>query len=360
MSDNLGTNGGGMVFKITPDGTLTTLYSFCSQAGCTDGANPYGGLVQGTNGDFYGTTQSGGAGNYRTIFKITPRGTLTTLHSFCAQSGCADGEYPYGSLVQATNGDLYGAALFGGANCSSSCGGTIFKITPGGALTTLYSFCAQGGTACTDGSAPVGGLIQAANGDFYGVTDYGGNETGNGTVFKITPAGALTTLYSFCSQGGSLCSDGAGANALIQATNGDFYGTTIFGGNETQTGIVFKITPSGAFTTLYSFCAQGGIECTDGSSPEAGLVRGSDGNFYGTTSAGGAATPTLGYGTIFKITPAGALTTLYSFCSQGGPGVCTDGSGPQAALVQDTNGMLYGTTSTGGPPFGLAPSSAFL
>jgi uncharacterized repeat protein (TIGR03803 family) len=106
MSDNLGTNGGGMVFKITPDGTLTTLYSFCSQAGCTDGANPYGGLVQGTNGDFYGTTQSGGAGNYGTIFKITPRGTLTTLHSFCAQSGCADGEYPYGSLVQATNGDL--------------------------------------------------------------------------------------------------------------------------------------------------------------------------------------------------------------------------------------------------------------
>jgi uncharacterized repeat protein (TIGR03803 family) len=298
-----GANNGGTVFKITPSGTLTTLYSFCSQSGCTDGQYPYAGLTQAANGDFYGTTGCGGAnaGTFcagaGTVFKITPSGTLTTLYSFCSQSGCTDGIDPFAGLVQATNGYLYGTTVSGGAN---SKGGTVFKITPSGALTTLYSFCSQSG--CTDGNGPVAGLVQATNGDLYGTTGYGGANTnpdvpyGGGTVFKITPSGKLTTLYSFCSQSG--CTDSAlpGA-ALIQATDGNLYGTTVYDNCASNgcAGTVFKITPSGALTTLYSFCSQSG--CTDGSTPPAGLVQATNGDLYGTTELDGA----NGDGTVFTL-----------------------------------------------------------
>jgi uncharacterized repeat protein (TIGR03803 family) len=324
-----GVNGGGTVFKITPSGTLTTLYSFCSQSGCTDAADPFAGLVQATNGDLYGTTVLGGAYNDGTVFRITPGGTLTTLYSFCSQSGCTDGQFPYARLVQATNGDLYGTAQLGGTHGK----GTVFKITPSGTLTTLYSFCSQSG--CMDGEYPEAGLVQAANGNLYGPTGQGGAE-GYGTVFKITPNGTLTTLYSFCSQSG--CTDGEWPSALVQATNGNLYGTTYAGGANNM-GTVFKITPSGTLTTLYSFCSQSG--CTDGRGPYAGLVQATDGDLYGRTEYGGA----NGYGAVFKITPSGTLTTLYSFCSQSG---CTDGENPQAGLVQATDGSFYGTTGGGG------------
>src|ERR1017187_3111968 len=253
----------GSSFSVTWQG-LTTLLGFNG----ADGALPLAGLVQATNGNFYGTAQIGGANGYGTVFKISPTGTLTTLHSFCSQSGCTDGEYPAAGLVQANNGDLYGTTVYGGANND----GTVFKITPSGTLTTLYSFCSQSG--CTDGQYPYAGLNQAANGDFYGTTVCGGANAGTfcagaGTVFKITPSGALTTLYSFCSQSG--CTDGYGPAGLVQATNGDLYGTTGYGGTNSKGGTVFKITPSGALTTLYSFCSQSG--CTDGNGPVAGLVQ---------------------------------------------------------------------------------------
>jgi len=354
-----GANNAGTVFKITPSGTLTTLYSFCAQSGCTDGGNPGAGLVQAANGDFYGTTVGGGANSNAdacfdinisfetscgTIFKITPNGTLTTLYSFCAQSGCTDGGSPLAGLVQAPNGDFYGTTGTGGnTNCFGGGCGTVFKITPTGMLTTLYSFCAQSG--CMDGANPYAGLVQATNGDFYGTTcgsgptcDGGGS--GPGTVFKITPSGTLTTLYSFCSQTG--CTDGEYPIAgLVQATNGDLYGTT-WGGGANDLGTIFKITPSGTLTTLYAFCAQSG--CTDGGNPGAGLVQATNRDLYGTTEELGA----NGTGTVFKITPSGTFTTLYSFCSQGGFPVCTDGANPFAGLVQDTNGDFYGTTYAGG------------
>src|ERR1022692_1044721 len=321
-----GANGGGTVFKITPGGTLTTLYSFCSQTNCMDGVEPYAGLVQAANGDLYGTTVAGGANGYGTVFKITPGGTLTMVYSFCSQTNCADGAYPEAGLVQAANGDLYGTTPQGGANR----GGTIFKITPGGTLTTLYSFCFQSG--CTDGSTPFAGLVQAAKGALYGTTFYGGS---GGTVFKITPGGTLTTLYNFCSQ--TNCTDGDQPFAgLVQAANGDLYGTTYGGGANGGIGTVFKITPGGTLTTLYSFCSQ--TNCADGGGPYAGLVQATSGDFYGTTALGG----TGGWGTVFKITPGGTLTTLYSFCSQTN---CTDGAIPYAGLVQDTNGDFYGTTT---------------
>src|ERR1039458_6019331 len=302
-----------------PAQTLTTLFSFDG----TDGAVPQAGLVQATNGDLYGTSSFGGANNLGTVFKITPSGTLTTLYSFCSQSGCPDGYVPYAGLVQATNGDLYGTTLYGGANGPY---GTLFRITTSGTLTTLYSFCSQSG--CTDGELPLAPLVQAANGDLYGTTAYGG-VNGLGTVFRVTPSGTLTTLYSFCSQSG--CPDGYDPYAgLVQATSGDFYGTTVLGGTGGW-GTVFKITSSGTLMTLYSFCPQSGCN----SEQPLALVQATNGDFYGTTA----------FGSVFKITPSGTETTLYAFCAKSG---CTDGEAPHAGLVQATNGDFYGTTFKGG------------
>jgi uncharacterized repeat protein (TIGR03803 family) len=332
-----GPNGSGTIFKITAEGTLTTLYSFfCDHLGaCPDGQTPSAGLVQATNGDFYGTTE---LYPYGTVFKVTPSGTLNTLYQFCSQSECSDGDTPLGGLVQATNGDIYGTTIGGGVIGE----GTVFKMTPNGQLTTIYSFCSQ--ADCTDGWNPAAGLIQIANGDLYGTTSLGGGPCDCGTVFKITPTGSLTTIYRFCLQSG--CPDGEEPyGGLVQATNGDLYGITENGGANANSGTVFKITPGGTLTTLYSFCSQ--PECTDGELPYGGLVQATDGNLYGTTVLGGAYGQPYDKqgGTVFKITPKGELTTLYSFCSQP---ECTDGSEPTAALIQDTNGNLYGTTFGGG------------
>src|ERR1017187_8845912 len=301
--------------------TLTTLHRFCSQSGCPDGVAPTAGPVQATNGDLYGTTLSGGANHAGTVFKITPGGMLTTLYSFCSQTNCTDGATPFAGLVQAANGTFYGTTYGGGANGGD---GTGFKITPTGTLTTLHRFNG------TDGATPYARLVQDTDGDFYGTTFFGGSNGNSGTIFKITPTGTLTTLHSFNG------TDGEGPVAgLVQAANGTFYGTTYGGGANGGYGTVFKITPTGTLTTPHSFNG------TDGDQPYAGLVQAADGDFYGTTGAGGANE----YGTIFKITPGGTLTTLFPNCSQTD---CTDGALPYAGLVQDTDGDFYGTTWVGG------------
>ena len=329
-----GTGGvSGTIYRITPGGTLTTLYNFCSQSGCTDGVGPAGNLVQASNGDFYGVTNVGGANGDGTIFRISASGAFQTLYSFCSQSGCADGSSPVSGLVQATNGELYGTTSQGGTAAS----GTIFKVTSGGALTTLYSFCSQSG--CADGGSPQGKLIQGTDGNLYGTTfDDGANGFG-GTVFKITLGGALTTIYSFCSQGG--CTDGCyPQDGLIQAANGDFYGTTLeCSVNGFYSGNVFRLTPSGTLTPLYSFCSLGG--CTDGEYPNTALVQVGSGNFYGTTSSGGANAE----GTFFEMSPNGKLATIYNFCPSG----CTEaGYYPTDGPLLATNGTFYGTTHAGG------------
>lgn len=330
-------SGCGTVFEITPAGKLTTLYSFCPQQNCPDGFGPNS-LVQAINGNFYGTTNGGGVDSLGTMFEITPAGKLTTLHSFCSQQNCADGFGP-NSLIQATNGNFYGTTNGGGANSV----GTVFEITAAGELTTLYNFCSQ--SNCTDGEYPFGAIVQATNGNLYGVTSEGGANS-EGTIFEITPVGKLTTFYSFCSQPG--CRDGGSPQAgLVQAANGNFYGTTSYGGANAYYGTVFEITPAGTFSTLYSFCNQ--LNCPDGALPEAELVQGTDGNFYGTTYEGGANCIPAGCGTVFKITQTGKLTTLYSFCSQA---ECTDGSSSRSALVEATSGMFYGTTGSGGTNIG--------
>ncbi len=337
----------------------TVLYNFCSKSGCKDGGYPYAGLVQGTNGYLYGTTGGGGDIGGGTVFRISPSGGAPTIHSICRQGTCAGGYYPlYAELVQDTKGSFYGTTIEGGAN---GVGGAVFKITPGGKLTPLYSFCSQ--SSCTDGAYPYAGLVLASNGNLYGTTLYGG-ASNDGTVFEITPSGELTTLYSFCSQ--SDCADGAMPSAaLIQATDGNLYGTTRAGGAnpngdycQNGCGTIFKISPSGgALTPLYSFCSQSG--CADGLSPNAALIQATDGNFYGTTSNGGA-TMISDAGTVFQMTPNGMLTTLYTFC---GAPPCTDGEEPEDALIQATDGNLYGTTLNGvggGTVFRISPSGGAL
>jgi uncharacterized repeat protein (TIGR03803 family) len=321
------TRGGadGTIFDMTTTGKLVTLFSFDG----TDGTNPDT-LMLANNGDFYGTTVYGGTGGCGsgcgTIFKITAGGTFTPLYDFCSQPGCTDGYEPDSTLVEATNGDLYGTTAYGGTNNL----GTIFRTITGG-ITTLHSF------AGTDGAYPEG-LILGADGDLYGTTSVGGSSTvcsgGCGTIFKITPAGALTTIYDFCVQ--DQCpAGGQSPEALIQATDGNFYGTTyeVYG-----YGTIFELTPAGVLTTLYTFCQS--PFCDDGFNPGP-LLQASDGNFYGTTYNGGGNTPKCyqGCGTIFEIT-TGGLTTLHSFDG-------TDGAGP-GALVQATNGTFFGGTGYDG------------
>jgi uncharacterized repeat protein (TIGR03803 family) len=311
----------GTVFQISTNGVLTTLYSF---TGTNDGAWPFAALVQGSDGSFYGTTYVGGTNDRGTVFQISNKGALTTLYSFGSvldTNGVPlDGAFTAAALVQGSDGYFYGTTSGGGTNGA----GTVFKISTKGALTTLYSF-----TGGNDGGNPPAGLAQGSDGYFYGTTANVGTN-GFGTVFKIGTNGTLTSLYSF---GSVLDTNGVpldGGNplaALVQGSDGNFYGTTEFGGT------VFKISTNGVLTTLHSF--TGG---NDGGPPHAALVQGSDGYFYGTTSGGG----TNGAGTVFKISTRGALTTLYSFT--GG----NDGGNPPAGLAQGSDGNFYGTTSGGG------------
>jgi uncharacterized repeat protein (TIGR03803 family) len=349
-----GASGNGTFFKITPGGTLTTIYNFCSQANCADGSSPTGGLTLGSDGNFYGITGSGGTTNSGIAFKITPSGALTILHNWCSLPNNADGCFRFeqepNALVQGTDGNFYGTNDGGG----TAGAGTFFKLTPTGTLTTIYTFCLQ--SACLDGSSPTG-LIQAADGNFYG-TAVNGGAFGDGTVFRITPTGTLTTVYSFCSQGDAgagVCTDGAlPFGALTQAADGNFYGTTSYGGANMNSpactaedgslfcGTIFRITPSGKLTTIYNFCSQ--PNCTDGGSPLFRLVQATDGNLYGITGAGGAYSSCtffglFGCGTLFEITPWGKMTTLYSFDAK---------AERPNALFQATDGTFYGTTFAGG------------
>jgi uncharacterized repeat protein (TIGR03803 family) len=259
-----------------------------------DGSCPRATLVQATDGNFYGTTLAGGAAGSGTVFKITPDGALTTLYSFSCL--CADGMLANG-LVQATDGNFYGTTGAGGAHGS----GTVFKISATGTLTTLHSFSCPQGSECPDGAGPYAGLVQATGGDFYGTTA-GGGINYHGTIFKITASGALTPLYSFCPQSGCLDGDAPEAG-LVQATDGSFYGTTVQGGTDacpSGCGTIFKVTPAGSLTTLHSFCQHNG--CPDGFLPFAGLVQATDGDLYGTTYSGGTSDMCEGTcGTVFRL-----------------------------------------------------------
>jgi uncharacterized repeat protein (TIGR03803 family) len=272
-SSNGGTQGVGTVFKITPEGTLTVLYDFQSDGSSPDA--PYSGLTLGTDGNFYGTTTAGGTSGLGTVFKVTPSGTVTVLHSF----GGSDGNFPYAPPIQGADGNFYGTTYFGG----NSYVGAVYKITPSGKLTTLYSFDG------VHGKNPVAPLVQGRDGNFYGTAENGGSGTeciyGCGTLYKITPSGKLKVIHNFHRAFG-----GQPLSPLVQGSDGNFYGTTSRGGTKNKdNGVIFKVTADGKFTVLHNVNGT-----TDGAGPVPGLVQATDGNFYGTTGGGG----TRQFGTI--------------------------------------------------------------
>ena len=307
-----GTNDWGTVFRVTTAGSFTNLYFF---TGLYDGGEPAAGLALGNDGNFYGTTYSGGSNGVGVVFRITAQGTLSTLWQF---SGGSDGGQPEAGLVQGIDSNFYGTTYSGGTNDN----GTVFKITPQGTLSTLWQF--SGGI---DGWEPEAGLVQGIDSNFYGTTSYDGTKT-MGTVFKITSTGTLTPLWQFT--GGT---DGAYPYAgLIQGSDGNFYGTAAYGGSGNN-GAVFKITSAGTLTPLHSFSGGSG-----GATPEAGLIQATDGLFYGTTAAGGSNE----LGTVFSISSTGSFTNLYLFSG------VTAGSDPLAALIQGIDSNFYGTAYSGG------------
>jgi len=311
-----GTDGVGAMFKITPGGTLTVPYTFDLTV------EPYGGLTLGTDGNFYGTTNSGGTANLGTVFKVAPGGKLTVLHEF---TNTGDGAYPYAPPIEGADGNFYGTTTQ--ANLAN---GTVYKITSSGVLTTLHTL------AFAEGQYPFAPLVQGTDGNLYGTAQLGGRSTkcvgGCGTVFKITPSGALSVLYNFDELHGEVP-----LGPLMQGSDGNFYGTTTGGGTYGPhcCGVIFKITPAGALTVLHDF--PGSLD--DGINVMTGLVQATDGNLYGTTAGGGADAA----GIVFSISPKSPYTYKILYAFDG-----TTGSSPQATMVQHTNGILYGDTQAGG------------
>lgn len=310
----------GTVFRLSPDGSVAILHAFTptstSYYNNFDGTNPKGALVQGSDGNFYGTTWTGGLNGNGTVFQITPPGTLTTITTFGPGFGSANGSDPQAGVIQAGDGNFYGTNYFGGAN------GNVFKVTPAGALTV---FRAPGTLSSS--------LVQGSDGNFYGVTVDGGGDY-VGSIFKMTPDGTVTSIHSFVGTDG-----GGPEGALVQGADGALYGTARDGG--LGFGTVFKVTSNGAFTVLHNFSGFP----NDGATPMAGLVLGSDGNFYGTTYYGGV----NGNGTVYRITPTGVETALHSFHETDYPGgTNSDGANPRAPLIQAWDGLFYGTTENGG------------
>lgn len=308
------------IFKMTPQGLLTTLTNMSFTAG-ESGVYPVGDLIQGNDGNYYGArsyyTGSNSAGM---IFKMTSGGSLTILTNFVETNGLVGFGAPQG-LTQGNDGNFYGTMAWG---LDSPYVGSIFKITPEGILTTLVNF-----NSTNQGAFPNSPPIQANDGNFYGTTPEGGDNSlgsggGGGTIYKMTSDGSLTTPVIFEGTNGAVPIGG-----LVQANDGNLYGTSAFGGLYDK-GTIFRLTTNGVLTTLFNFNG------TNGTRPVTTLIQASDGNFYGTTTEGG-----IGDGTVFKMTLNGTLTTLVTFHG-------TNGSAPSGSLVEASDGNLYGTTSEGG------------
>jgi uncharacterized repeat protein (TIGR03803 family) len=378
-----GSNGFGTVFRLAPTGQLTTLLAFAG----TNGANPHAALALGRDARLYGTTTSGGAHGDGTVFQVTTNGALVALYSFAPTP--SDPYMPEGPLVQGADGNFYGTAYYGGVHDQ----GCVFKITTSGALTNLYSFgtVQDSGGHPLDGSGPVGCLFFGSDGNFYGTTQLGGTNDlssgGDGTIYRITPAGALTTLYSFFNR-----LDGAVPAAGLLVVGGDLYGTASQGGvapSSFGNGTVFKIGTNGVFAFVYDFPGLDGLnpsaevtmddrgnlygtteyggffgwgtvfryepngaytvltnfDVTHGSVPDGQLLRLTDGSFLGTTLDGGAHSQ----GNIFKVTTNGLLSTVYDF----GSSDPLDASEPWSGLTLAPDGNYYGTTGLGAQDMGV-------
>jgi len=302
----------GALFQATPSGTVNIFANI--------GYGVISGATLGTDGSFYGTNQDGGPGGCGDagcgqVYKVTPAGVETILHSF---TNTGDGSDPYSAPIEAANGVFYGTTPTENNGSNS----TVYTVTPSGAFTTIHTFTGADGQNVT---AP---LVQGTDGDFYGVTVAGG--TSNlGVIFKMTPSGAVHVLHNFAGTDGS-----AAFYALIQANDGNFYGTTYRGGS-IGNGVVFKITPGGDYSVVHNLNLSNG----DGDGPSSGLIQASNGLLYGVTGSVNSGN----YGTIYSVDiNTGIFTTLYSFTDT------TDGDNPQSPLRQHTNGLLYGCTFSGG------------
>lgn len=308
VSMNGGKALGGNAFSMTPSGAMTTLHNFClvNYPTCADGLDPDD-IILGADGNFYGTTSAGGTSSDGGIFKMTPGGNESTLYTLCAKLPCSDGG-PAMGIVQGSDGNFYGTTTT-----------TIFKVTPSGTFKVLFTFVC--GKTCSNGWGPVVPPIQGSDGNFYGTASAGANHN-SGVVYEITPGGSFTVLHHFCSQ--TNCTDGTYPTYLVEDANGNLYGIARYGGASGRNGTLFKITPSKKFSVVHTF---------DDADIPLSLIIGSDGNFYGTLAIGGA----FG-GSIFEMTPKGVYTVLYQFDSATTPEL----------LMQATDGLFYGTTSTGG------------
>jgi uncharacterized repeat protein (TIGR03803 family) len=334
----------GTIFKLTPTGTITTLVNFTGP----NGTYPMGELIQASDGNLYGTTSGGGgdanghpfATQYGTVFKVTLDGTLTTLFIFTFDAMAdrwPNGATPEAALVQGTDGNLYGTTLNGGTDSSETNNddGTIFKMSLTG---TLLISTTVHGPFVGDPQMPRTPLIQGRDGNFYGTSSGGGNLTyGGGTVFQFTPGGVVTVLHGFSDPEGR---DPEGG--VVQGSDGNFYGTTEAGGGvgSASLGVVYRVTPAGGFTVLHTFTGT----APDGAQPFGEMILARDGNFYGTTSSGGAGD----LGSIFQLTPAGVYTTVYSFPNTGMSGAGITGQQPKGTLLQTSDGNFVGTTTGSG------------
>ncbi|HLV78951.1 MAG TPA: choice-of-anchor tandem repeat GloVer-containing protein [Chthonomonadaceae bacterium] len=309
-----GANFEGMIFCVSPSGQYSTIYTF---NGTAEGAQPSSSLIVASDGNLYGTALQYGAFNAGTVYQVTLTGSLSVLHAF---NNATDGEQPYG-VTQASDGYLYGVASVGGPGGY----GTIYRLGLDGSFTILHAFTA------TDGATPCAPPIEGADGDLYGTT-YGGGAYGYGTVYKISKSGAFTLLHSFA--GGQY---GIQPEVrLVQASDGNFYGTTKSGGSTANDGTIFRISPSGAFATIHV------MGFADGSDPDVPLLQAADGDLYGGDFNGGSSGVGSGdTGEIFRITLSGKFTGLYTFFGS------ANGSSP-SGLVQGIDGNLYGTTYGGG------------
>lgn len=329
-----GANNGGFVFKITPTGVVSVLYSFGPPLGASNGdGNLPSGLIQGSDGNFYGTTFGGGANNAGAVFKMTPDGIESVLYSFKGYP--SDSAGPTSGLFQASDGNFYGTTGFGGADNK----GTVFEVSPSGIETVLYSF----GSVANGPAGDISSLVEGDDGNFYDVSGSGG-ASNLGTVFKITPEGILTLVHSFT--GGSNDGSNPSGSPLLKGTDGNFYGVTVSNGPNDR-GIVYKLTPAGVETIVYAFDPS-----FSGSHPQGALTEDSEGNLYGATQVGGilrtvCAVPGCNVpvwsGTIFEITTAGNAILLSDF----GP-IDADGTIPSGPPIFGQDGNLYGLTSAGG------------
>jgi uncharacterized repeat protein (TIGR03803 family) len=345
---------------------LTVLHSFCLKTDCTDGAQPMGGLTSDGAGNYFGTTEGGGDANEGTVYKMSFDGTrwsVVRIHSFCATADCTDGAQPYGGVIVDTNGNLYGMTNSGG---NSGNGGVIYELSPHGGKYTysaLYTLCSA--TNCADGQTPLyaelsysgkaSGALYDGTSPLYGTTSMGGSGSfaATGVVFSLTHKGKTWTqkvIYDFCSQ--TNCLDGGVPYAGVTVDgSGNLYGTNSAGGayySEDNGGTVFKLSLNGTrwkINVLHAFCAKqdGNGNCTDGSTPSAPPVLDASGNLFGTTVTGA-----LGYGTVYEIPAGGKFALLHSFCVKNG---CPDGALPGGRpLVLDAMGNLFGVATQGGSP----------